>query len=98
MSGNISTLFVKFDDQLADMFIKSLCQSQIEFICFKLDLYNIYAPTGASVTIIFFLMKGNPLKARPLCLSTPVRQIPDPCKLLHSHGSEKTPASPVGVA
>jgi hypothetical protein len=43
LNGDISTPFVKSGDQLADMFTKSLCQKKLEFICFKLGLYDIYA-------------------------------------------------------
>jgi hypothetical protein len=43
LSGDISTLFVKFIDQLADLCIKLLYRNRLEFISFKLHLYNIYA-------------------------------------------------------
>jgi hypothetical protein len=36
--------FMKSRDQLADMFMKSLCQKKLEFICSKLGLYDIYVP------------------------------------------------------
>ena len=44
LSEDISTPFVKSGDQLADMFTKPLCRKKLEFICSKLDLYDIYAP------------------------------------------------------
>lgn len=40
----ISTSFVKSEDQFANVFAKTLCQSIIKVICFKLGLYEIYAP------------------------------------------------------
>jgi len=43
LSGDISTPFMKFGDQLADIFTKSLCRKRLEFICSKLGLYDIYA-------------------------------------------------------
>jgi hypothetical protein len=36
--------FVKSKDQLANVFAKSLCRNQLKVICFKLGLYEIYAP------------------------------------------------------
>jgi hypothetical protein len=45
LNGDISTTFVKSGDQLVDMFTKSLCRNRLEFICSKLGLYDIYAPT-----------------------------------------------------
>lgn len=44
LNGDISTAFVKSGDQLADVFTKALCRNQLEFICNKLGLYDIYAP------------------------------------------------------
>jgi hypothetical protein len=44
LDGDISTAFVKSGDQLADVFTKTLCRNQLEFICNKLGLYDIYAP------------------------------------------------------
>jgi hypothetical protein len=44
LDGDISTAFVKSGDQLADVFTKALCRNQLEFICNKLGLYDIYAP------------------------------------------------------
>jgi hypothetical protein len=45
LDGDISTIFVKSRDQLTDMFTKSLCRNQLEFICSKLGLYDIYVLT-----------------------------------------------------
>jgi hypothetical protein len=49
LDGDISIVFVKSGDQLADMFTKSLCRNRLEFICFKLGLYDIYALAGGGV-------------------------------------------------
>ena len=43
-SGCISTSFVNSNDQLADVFTKSLRGSRIEYICNKLGAYDMYAP------------------------------------------------------
>jgi hypothetical protein len=43
LDGDISIVFVKPGDQLADMFTKSLCRNWLEFICFNLSLYDMYA-------------------------------------------------------
>lgn len=45
LSGEITTEFVKSEDQLADMFTKSLKGSRVNYICNKLGSYNIYDPT-----------------------------------------------------
>ncbi|KAB1215703.1 Copia protein [Morella rubra] len=45
LNGDISTPFVKTGDQLADMFTKVVSGSWLKFLCSKLDLYDIYAPT-----------------------------------------------------
>ncbi|XP_059651187.1 retrovirus-related Pol polyprotein from transposon RE2 isoform X3 [Cornus florida] len=44
LSGNISTPFVKSEDQLADMFTKALGHNRLKIICSKLGLYDIYSP------------------------------------------------------
>lgn len=44
LSENISTSFVKSEDQLANIFIKSLGRNQLKFICSKLGLYDMYTP------------------------------------------------------
>ena len=44
LSGEITTNFVKSEDQLADMFTKSLKGSRVDYICNKLGSYNIYDP------------------------------------------------------
>ncbi|RVW53512.1 Retrovirus-related Pol polyprotein from transposon RE2 [Vitis vinifera] len=43
-SGCVTTSFVNSNDQLADIFTKSLRGPRIKYICNKLDAYNIYAP------------------------------------------------------
>ncbi|RVW84366.1 Retrovirus-related Pol polyprotein from transposon RE2 [Vitis vinifera] len=43
-SGCVATNFVKSNDQLADIFTKSLRGPRIKYICNKLGAYNIYAP------------------------------------------------------
>jgi hypothetical protein len=42
--GEITTDFVKFEDQLADMFTKSLKGSRVDYICNKLGSFDIYDP------------------------------------------------------
>ncbi|RVX11416.1 Retrovirus-related Pol polyprotein from transposon RE1 [Vitis vinifera] len=44
-SGCVATSFVNSNDQLADIFTKSLRGPRIKYICNKLGAYNIYAPT-----------------------------------------------------
>ncbi|RVX19942.1 Retrovirus-related Pol polyprotein from transposon TNT 1-94 [Vitis vinifera] len=43
-SGCVATSFVNSNDQLADIFTKSLRGPRIKYICNKLDAYDIYAP------------------------------------------------------
>ncbi|RVW55201.1 Retrovirus-related Pol polyprotein from transposon RE2 [Vitis vinifera] len=43
-SGCVATSFVNSNDQLADIFTKSLRGLRIKYICNKFDAYNIYAP------------------------------------------------------
>jgi len=43
-SGDIKTEFVNSNDQLADIFTKSLRGPKIDYICNKLGTYNLYAP------------------------------------------------------
>jgi len=43
-SGDIKTEFVNSNDQLADIFTKSLRGPRIDYICNKLGTYNLYAP------------------------------------------------------
>ena len=42
-SGCVMTNFVNSNDQLADIFTKSLRDPRIKYICNKLGAYNIYA-------------------------------------------------------
>ena len=42
-SGCVATSFVNSNDQLADIFTKSLKGHRIKYICNKLGAYNIYA-------------------------------------------------------
>ena len=43
-SGCVAISFVNSNDQLAEIFTKSLRGSRIKYICNKLGAYNIYAP------------------------------------------------------
>ena len=40
----MTTSFVNFNDQLADIFTKSLTGPRIRYICDKLGAFNLYAP------------------------------------------------------
>ena len=42
-SGCMTTSFVNSSDQLAEIFTKSLRGQRIQFICNKLEAYNLYA-------------------------------------------------------
>ena len=44
LSGDIVTKFVKSNDQLADIFTKSLTCPRINYICNKVGTYDLYAP------------------------------------------------------
>jgi len=44
LTKEISTEFVGSNDQLADVFTKSLRGPRIKFICSKLGTYNLYTP------------------------------------------------------
>ena len=41
----ISTRYVKTEEQLGDIFAKALSGEQVSYLCNKLDMINIYAPT-----------------------------------------------------
>ena len=43
-SGYMTTSFVNSNDQLTDIFTKSLRDLRIKYICNKLDVYDLYAP------------------------------------------------------
>ena len=43
--GLISTRYVKTGEQLGDIFTKALSGDQVSYLCNKLDVINIYAPT-----------------------------------------------------
>nr|CAN68619.1 hypothetical protein VITISV_043639 [Vitis vinifera] len=43
-SGCVATSFVNSNDQLADIFNKSLRGPRIKYICNKLGAYDVYAP------------------------------------------------------
>nr|CAN76369.1 hypothetical protein VITISV_024585 [Vitis vinifera] len=43
-SGCVATSFVNSNDQLADIFTKSLRGPWIKYICNKLGAYDVYAP------------------------------------------------------
>jgi hypothetical protein len=51
--GCIVTNYICFNDQLADIFMKSLRGLQIEFICNKLGAYNLYAQAWGEVLEYF---------------------------------------------
>ena len=41
----ISTGYVKTGEQLSDIFTKALSEDQVSYLCNKLGMINIYAPT-----------------------------------------------------
>ena len=43
--GLISTRYVKTGEQLGDIFIKPLSGDRVSYLCNKLSMINIYAPT-----------------------------------------------------
>ena len=43
--GLISTVYVKTGEQLEDIFTKPLSGDQVSYLCNKLGMINIYAPT-----------------------------------------------------
>ena len=43
MSGDIKTEFVNLNDQLVDIFTKSLREPRIDYICNKFGTYDLYA-------------------------------------------------------
>ena len=43
--GLISTRYVKTGEQLGDIFTKALNGNQVSYLCNKLDMINIHAPT-----------------------------------------------------
>jgi len=45
ISGDIKTEFVNLNDQLVDIFTKSLRGHRIDYICNKFGTYDLYAPT-----------------------------------------------------
>ena len=49
VEGVIVTEFINSNDQLADIFTKSLNGSWVEYICNKLGVYDIYAPAWGGV-------------------------------------------------
>ena len=48
-SGCKTTSFVNSNDQLKDIFTKSLRDPRIKYICDKLDAFDLYAPTLGGV-------------------------------------------------
>ena len=48
-SGCMTTSFVNSNDQLKDIFTKSLRSPRIKYICDKLDAFDLYAPTLGGV-------------------------------------------------
>ena len=43
--GLISIRYIKTEEQLGDIFIKPLSENRVSYLCNKLDMINIYAPT-----------------------------------------------------
>ena len=43
--GLISTVYMKTAEQLDDIFTKALSGDRVSYLCNKLDMINIYAPT-----------------------------------------------------
>ena len=43
--GLISTGYVKIGEQLGDIFTKLLSGNRVSYLCYKLGIINIYAPT-----------------------------------------------------
>ena len=43
--GLISIRYVKTEEQLGDIFTKTLSGNRVSYLCNKLDMINIYAPT-----------------------------------------------------
>ena len=43
--GLISTGYVKIGEQLGDIFTKALSRDRVSYLCNKLGMINIYAPT-----------------------------------------------------
>ena len=54
--GLISTGYMKTGEQLGDIFTKALSGDQVSYICNKLGMINIYAPTlgGSVIVCIYF--------------------------------------------
>ena len=55
-SGCMTTSFVNYNDQLADIFTKSLRGIRIKYICDKLDTFYLYAPARGGVLRFSFLI------------------------------------------
>ena len=47
--GLISTGYVKTGEQLGDIFTKALSGDRVSYLCNKLDMIDIYAPTRGGV-------------------------------------------------
>ncbi|GAA0187593.1 hypothetical protein LIER_34881 [Lithospermum erythrorhizon] len=45
LNGTISTNYVSTTDQLADIFTKTVRESQFEFLLSKLGIHDLHAPT-----------------------------------------------------
>ena len=54
-SGCVAISFVNSNDQLADIFTKSLRGPKIKYICNKLGAYDVYAPAWGGVLNIMNL-------------------------------------------
>ena len=55
-SGCMATSFVNSNDQLEDIFIKSLKDPRIKYLCDKFGVFYLYAPTRGGVLRISFLI------------------------------------------
>ena len=72
-SGCMTTSFVNSNDQLADIFTKSLRGPRIKYICNKLGAYDIYAPAlGGVLDIVqsfplLFYCIVSPIYISPIC-------------------------------
>lgn len=45
ISKENTTIFINYNDQLADVFTKSLRGPRLSYICIKFSTYDVYAPT-----------------------------------------------------
>ena len=55
-SGCMATSFINSNDQLEDIFTKSLKDPWIKYLCDKLGAFDLYAPSKGGVLRISFLI------------------------------------------